>query len=328
MQRIILHIGRHKSGTSAIQRFLGENRAAFAEAGIVIPTLGGFDNPEADEADKVAHHLIAMDFGQSKKALPSQQKEWVSAVAQAAEGYDTLVLSSEAFQNASDFTGLRALCNGRYVEVVCYLREYLDYALSAYAQEVKKSGITSNFFEFERGFDPQLARFMTRWEHFANRCHWRLYDRAQLVGGDVVQDFLEVARLPDPGGPRPEQENPRLGGSLLGFKLMANAAGLHSLKLAQTLEPMARTRPEFRAPLPIGPERQSELRAAREYNRVLQDHFGDLKLPSFAEGAWPLGSPRLSEDFGEILSGLDAMPAITNHPLFRQFIGASHDPPL
>ncbi|RAP40749.1 hypothetical protein BYZ73_13325 [Rhodovulum viride] len=319
IRRLILHIGRHKTGTSAVQRYLAAHRASYAAAGIVVPDFGGYDDPEAEPADRAAHHRIALDCGSGPAAPPERRADWHARLAEAAEGGHTLVLSSEAFQNCSDFGALRALCRDHYVEVVCYLREYLDYALSAYAQEVKKVGLYSGFFEFERGFNPQLARFVTRWEEFANRCHWRLYDRTRFAEGDVVQDFLTTADLPDFGGDRFQSENPRLGGSLLGFKLMANGAGLHSLPLARALDPLATSRPAFRAPWRIGPERQADLRARRDYNATLEALVGEVGLTDLSAGALPFESPGFAADLGQILGALDSLPRVRAHPIFAAF---------
>lgn len=320
IRRLILHIGRHKTGTSAVQRYLADHRAAYAAEGIVVPDLGGDERPDAEPADRAAHHRIALDCGTGPVAEARRRAEaadgWRARLAAAAEGGHTLVLSSEAFQNCGDFAALRALCRDHYVEVVCYLREYLDYALSAYAQEVKKVGLYAGFFEFERGFDPQLGRFVARWEEFANRCHWRLYDRTLLAEGDVVQDFLATAGLPDFGGDRFQSENPRLGGSLLGFKLMANGAGLHSLRLAHALEPLAAARSDFRAPWRIEPGRQAQLRAGRNYNAALEGLVGEVRLADVATGTLPFESPGFAADLTGILAALEGFPALRAHPLF------------
>ncbi|WP_373355955.1 hypothetical protein [Pseudoroseicyclus sp. CXY001] len=319
IQRLILHIGRHKTGTSAIQLYLAAHRAAFAAEGIAIPSTGGFRDAAADPADKVAHHRIAEDFGLARAGDKARRQGWLAEIEAASQGAETIVLSSELFQNANDFLGLRELAAGRHVEVVCYLREYLDYALSAWAQEVKKTGLAAGFFEFERGFNPQIARFCRAWQLFANRCHWRLYD----PGADVVADFLSVTGLPDPGGRQQaagaQRTNPRLGGSLLGFKLLANGAGLHSLALAQALEPLAAARQAWRRPLRLAPDRQAALRT-KDYNAELEALFGELPLRDFSDGAWPFESPDLAKDFAEILAATAEFPAIQRHPLFRPFL--------
>ncbi|ARC87511.1 hypothetical protein [Rhodovulum sp. MB263] len=323
IRRLVLHIGRHKTGTSAVQRYLAGHRAAYAREGIVVPDFGGDEGPEAEPADRAAHHRIALDCCSGPVEEARRRADaadgWRARLAGAAEGGHTLVLTSEAFQNCFDFAALRVLCRDHYVEMVCYLREYLDYALSAYAQEVKKAGLYSGFFEFERGFNPQLGRFVARWETFANRCHWRLYDCSRLAEGDVVQDFLATAGLPDFGGDRYQSENPRLGGSLLGFKLLANGAGLHSLRLARALEPLAAARSDFRAPWRVGAGRQAQLRAGRDYNATLEGLVGEIRLTDAATGTLPFESPGFAADLGAILAALEDFPALRAHPLFALY---------
>ncbi len=191
IRRIVLHIGRHKTGTSAIQRYLADNRAAYADEGVIIPEFGGGEEVDSDLADRVAHHQLARAFAHGTTATPAEHMAWQNALQDAAKGGHTVVLTSEAFQNCTDFSALRRLCQGFYVEVICYLREYLDYALSAYAQEIKKNGLIAGFYEFEHTFAPSLGHFLLRWEEFANRCHWQFYDRNRFIEGDVVQDFLD-----------------------------------------------------------------------------------------------------------------------------------------
>ena len=320
IRRLVLHIGRHKTGTSAIQRYLAEHRAAYAEAGVIVPEFGGFEEDDADPADRVAHHRIALDCGAGTEPDPAARAKWREALTAAAEGGDTLVLSSEVFQNVTNFALLRELTRDFYVEVVCYLREYLDYALSSYAQDVKKVGVLTGFFEYERRFNPQLRQFVARWSEFANRCHWRLYERGRFEGGDVVRDFLKTAGLPDFGGSRFQEVNPRIGGSLLGFKLIANGSGLHSTQLARALEPLASSRPEFRMPWRLDPRQQEALRARRDYNAILRRQVGDFGMVDVSTGALPFNSPTFAADMGEILAALDTFPKLRANPLLAQFV--------
>jgi len=231
-----------------------------------------------------------------------------------------VILTSEAFQNLNDFQSLRILCRGFYVVVVCYLREYLDYVTSAYVQEVKKNGVFSGFLEFQRSFTPNIDRFISRWEEFANECNWRLYQRDRLANGDVVCDFLATAGLPDLGENPYQDENRRFGGSLLGFKLLANGAGLHSLQLMRKLDLVAASNERFQLPLRITPEQQKRLRNKSSYNAVLVERFGDLRLKDFSNGVGPFESSTLDDDFRYIIAEVNEFPRVQNHPLFARFI--------
>lgn len=323
MKQLVLHIGRHKSGTSAIQMYLAEHRAEYASLGIVIPEFGCEDDTDNDASDRVAHHRLANAFAHGGQTTPSELVAWRDALNNAGEMGRTVVLTSEAFQNCANFSALREFCRGFYVVVICYLREYLDYALSSYAQEIKKNGLSAGFFEFERTFNPAIGAFMRRWDEFANHCHWRIYDPERLAEGDVVLDFLNTAGLPDFGGARYRSENPRIGGSLLGLKLMANAAGLHSRALGRAMEPLASARASFRLPWRLLPETQARMRERRDYNSVLVERFGDLTIRDMSYGALPFASPTLASDFREILIALDDFPALREHPLFKVFMEAN-----
>ena len=55
-KRVFLHIGTHKTGTTAIQAFLMKNEQGLRQQGILFPVSG---RPERDASVGFGHHLLA-----------------------------------------------------------------------------------------------------------------------------------------------------------------------------------------------------------------------------------------------------------------------------
>lgn len=124
--KYIIHIGTHKTGSTALQNFLFKNRNKLIEKGVLYPIAGSKDH---------AHHNIAWlaRSGDSKKL-----DEIFSSIDAEAEstGAESVVLSSEEFE----FIRARPLI-ARILKlkptIVMYLRRQDYYLESEYNQHVK-----------------------------------------------------------------------------------------------------------------------------------------------------------------------------------------------
>ena len=283
MRRVILHIGRHKTGTTAIQRFLRKNGPLLADYDLCYPDYGirGF-----------GHHEIGAPI--TRAALSRSQDRAAEIIAGLRNGLDTvvqgqsmpLVISSEAFQNC-DPAVVRALFNGFDVEVVVYLREQVKYLLSAYAQKVQATDYSDTLEEFFLSSSRSTYKdFLDDWERqFPGRIRVKNYDRQELLSGNVVVDFcheflgmdseIVAARCHE------TDANPSLTSDLLEFKLRINQAeplpAEHSIMLFKAL---ARLAVEDRS----GSPRISEALACRvrrryaESNRHIADSYFGRKV--------------------------------------------------
>ena len=252
---IHLHIGRHKTGTSAIQHFLSNNRAALAER--------GFDYPAPLDGTR-AHHSFARALPQAGGRTPW---EVTAADLQELERFTglgrtsgQLIISSERLQSA-DPQAVRALWPGRDLQVIVYLREPLDYMLSSYAQAVHARTLRTSLVDYARRFKLDYTGFVGAWaEAFGeDAIRFRLYERGRMEGGDVRRDLLQVVGL-DPEGLRfgDGEANPSLGPELLEFKGLVNAA--------------------------LDAQRQSQLKIYMRLSRMTGRFPGRLRVsPAFAE---------------------------------------------
>jgi arylsulfatase A-like enzyme len=193
MNTVVLHVGTHKTGTTALQRAFGASRAALWRHGYVLSAALDPDEmarPDLDDARLEAARLrLARDLAAARGAA--------------------LLVSGEAF-SGDVFRGypdtetiahnLRRTLAGCDTRVVVYLRRQDQMLESVYAQSIQQ-GESWSFEEFRSqlpgdAFDwPRLLRAL---ELVAGRSRLlvRVYEKRQLVGGDVVDDFCQLAGIP------------------------------------------------------------------------------------------------------------------------------------
>jgi hypothetical protein len=175
---LILHIGRHKTGTSSLQHFLHANREELKKYGVIYP------EPIAAPA---AHHGIAIAL---KAGLDvSQYREMLHGLR---PHMQNVLLSSEGFQRLRP-RDMRKLCAGYPTMAVVYIREQFSYAWAAYAQRVCAGPETRSFEESLRTYVPDYYKFLSRWLRITKgNLKVRIFERKHLVEGDVVADFCQV----------------------------------------------------------------------------------------------------------------------------------------
>lgn len=323
--RLILHIGRHKSGTSSLQRFLCENRGALAEMGFIYPSaaIRGY-----------GHHLFAEQFsGSALRRTPFEEVReseisvgFLKALREGLERAD-VVVSSEAFQNCRPSL-IAGLFQEFDVQVVVYLREQAGYLMSAYSQRIQAQRESCSLREFERRmFKADYLVFLEKWRlHFGDeRLQVRLFDRSTLLRGDIVFDFtsaclglpaVQVERMRHHGS----DQNPSLGAKLVEFIRRLNmGTTLDDVDRAQVyraLQSMASTG-RYKVPAVLAPDLRDALKAKYDTSnrRVSTQFLGDpdaLRIPDEGENEVDhqalLGDEELESmvaDFVSLVPGLE-----------------------
>lgn len=201
LAKIYLHIGSDKTGSTAIQHTLHNNRQKLSELSYIY-------------ADGLHHYLLAAYFSQQPldldyfrvriesfdlEKVKSEATQFVSSLSQriesATEKY--LILSYEGFTGLTEteFRELKAYLN-RYsddIEVVYYLRPPLSYAPSAVSERIK-FGMPS--WEVH----PPVTYYRPRLTILANvfgkdKLNLRSFNRKALLNSDVVADFINQVGL-------------------------------------------------------------------------------------------------------------------------------------
>ena len=280
LKRVILHIGRQKTGTSSIQHCLHRNIDLLSAVGILYPKHG--------RGGRVAHHDIAKALNpnlQQSQINPTQIAKNILAERQKEE--DIIIVSSEAFQNIRDLANVKeflAALSPETITIICYFREHLDFAISAYRQFVHAQKIYKPFRTYLAGRFESQKNLIENWKNLGDvKLKW--FDHQSLENDDVVVDFLKTAglnlKLPS------LQSNPSIGGDLLFLKLLYNYRGDELLDYNQ-LSSISTIAPEWSNPFPVGDCTASEIRSRSQYNSSVADAIGrEPNLKSFAEYELP-----------------------------------------
>ncbi len=252
-----IHIGRHKSGTTAIQNALSNNVEALLDQGFYYPFSG---------MRGIAHHHISNYFLNPKKSDSNNYPldEYIEALREELEGLDAgtnVIISSEAFQFLREPEKITQFFPKDNVRIVAYIREQVDYAVSVYCQTVHAQLYTNDFETYLRGeFHCNVNLFLNTW---GNVFGWDkvipgVFDRAELVGGDVVSDFLQKLGIDKSALSITKMDpNPTLGGALLEFKRALNHIAAEPKILQDSsysvLSALARQSPEYRRKPSVSP---------------------------------------------------------------------------
>ncbi|UHQ55857.1 hypothetical protein [Microbulbifer sp. YPW16] len=227
MTDLILHIGRHKTGTTAIQRFLAANRDWLAQRGYMYPKTG---------VRGYGHHRIAESMPRRRIGIinaPEARDLASSVLEEIGENSGlTPILSSEAFQQCPPWI-VRHYLRAQQCKVIVYLRNHLSYLPSAYTQKVHATGYSGTLQDFYQEFYKQTdyLKFTRGWERtFPGGVDLRIYDKPQLYRENIVLDFIRHALDIQEEEVSPERlpsgdANPSLNEKVVQFKRHINETG-------------------------------------------------------------------------------------------------------
>jgi hypothetical protein len=205
MARILLHIGLMKTGTTALQETLYENREQLLTQGVLYPSSNVFQSRHVQlvwscVTDQLGSFAKAKYAGTTTSdCIQDIQDELQSS------GATTCIISAEDFslyepgRFAPIIDAFRA-----DLMVIVYLRRQTEMIESMYKQLLKGMGITERFDEFlEKAIEGARAgaspldynHFLRSWSELvgADRLVVRVYDRVARY--DIVGSFLEAAGL-------------------------------------------------------------------------------------------------------------------------------------
>jgi len=177
-KKLFLHVGTHKTGTTALQNFLVVNKQLLRERGVLIPVSGCVDPYSG-------HHNIAWELNDDHRFQSGYGT--LDDLCAEISGSDchTVVVSSEDFEYL--YSRPEALVTLKHrlndarcqVEIILFFREWGEYIISLYA-ELLKHGLDISFRTFKkRILDTGI---------FVMRGNWRFcfyYER-------LVRDFANV----------------------------------------------------------------------------------------------------------------------------------------
>lgn len=226
VKNVYLHIGRGKTGTTAIQSFLSVNREVLLTHDIHYVL--------ADSASwGRGHHGFAKSFidqppaymealGDAERARAAVREELLQV------GAETVLLSSENLTMAN-IEKLALFCEGLFaaatIRIIFFARSQDELAESQYNQMIKAALTEKTFAEFVANEVDELdfAQLLAPWARRFGREN--IITRVFDAEGDVIADFLGCLGLAEP-----------LVGAVPALELSGNASpGFLALEIFRTL---------------------------------------------------------------------------------------------
>lgn len=290
LENLVIHIGMPKTGSTAIQRVMGMNRAMLRDVGIAFPKA-------ASQGD--AHHPVAWAASLARVPRPDIEPlaELLAGLEQELQDGELGIISSEALfhlpmeelQPINEWVGRISSS----VLVVAYVRPPASYHEGWYRQIVKNKGYSLTFPEhLQKKARVRSLHRLTDYERTfgAEKLQVRPFDRSAFPRTDVIADFCKVIGIPESVMTVPENAtfNPSLDAELTEMKARMHSEGFaQSPRLERAFLEWARSRTPSRRSL-FSPDSWREFRdeTADEHRQLLEryglpDDFVDEEPKEF-----------------------------------------------
>jgi hypothetical protein len=202
--RIILHVGPHKTGSSAVQMMCDENRDILAQNGILYPKGRSHGQIGSYFAESRPNYVYCQHSGildiNKRRASDNAYKERLERT-MFKSSLETLVLSYEGFVdlNLVELVRFREFLDkyARDVQVVGYCRHPLSFAPSEISQRCRM-GVPTGLRDARDPPIPLFKDYFAKFQKTFGKEHIHLSDFAaeRVYRGDVRLDFLNQIGLP------------------------------------------------------------------------------------------------------------------------------------
>ena len=162
MKTAYIHIGTNKTGTSSLQYFFYHNSDWLKKKGF-------YYNKE--ETSYFAHHKFALSKA-SNDELKYQEKisdyaSWLKTFILEYQDYDNAIFSSEVFHTLEDLSNVKDFFETYFdkVVVICYVRNFVEYLSSWYAQDVQGVDETRKFSSYIETQKLSYTSFINNWSN-------------------------------------------------------------------------------------------------------------------------------------------------------------------
>ena len=193
-QRVFLHVGPPKTGTTFVQSVLWSNKSRLRGEGVLVPGEG---------ESSAAHFAAAADLRGRKrrKGRPGRPGDWDKLAAEARDWPGTAVISCEWLAFCPDEQVARAIASfgDAEVHVVVTLRDLGRVVPAVWQEQVKN------------GKDFTMAQFLDKLarpeEEAYGKLFWSVHDTRQLLerwGRGLPPERVHLVTLPRPGSPPDE----------------------------------------------------------------------------------------------------------------------------
>lgn len=219
-EKVVLHIGSDKTGSSAIQHYLHENGKSLRDAGCTYPNVG---------LQGSHHYGVAISHGFSTAQFDARLNTLLRSKIMNFSGKS--ILSSEHFWyavNAEPMGNLSATLKDLPVQIVAYLRNHADYHISSAKEHIKWGGMFGPVFHQHLWKRADYEGILNRWQRAFPKSEFSVlsYDREC---DDVVSSFLRMVGV-SARARKSVRINPTPSDQLLAHQLWFNET--YSRKLA------------------------------------------------------------------------------------------------
>ncbi|MEA3492183.1 MAG: hypothetical protein U9R27_09810 [Campylobacterota bacterium] len=203
MKRLFLHIGFHKTGTSALQEYLDENREKLIKNGIFYPKShsslfpGNVDLSWA--FDKTPPSWSSVDKT-NKNDIIKYYKDQIDETS-----CETIIISSEDFVlldgQSDSIEKIRKFFIDYDTKIIAYVREPIEFILSLYSHAVRSRSINCSFKKYiAEKYSFRAADYPTRlqpWIKIFGRENLivKKYLTAEFVNSNLVDDFFAATGI-------------------------------------------------------------------------------------------------------------------------------------
>lgn len=190
VQKLFLHIGASKTGSSAVQQFLRNNYEYFSRNGTLIP-----DAQLGVEARVTGEQVFAF-----QRYITENDSNWLSAKLDVIKNTSAnkVIMSAENLSNLGNHSAFQAMFDDFDTEVILYIRRQDELLTSSWQQWHSK--VDSDFNAWLIKALKSVGhwdRVISDWESVvgAGKVQVRIFDRADMVDGDLISDFLHCVGI-------------------------------------------------------------------------------------------------------------------------------------
>ena len=213
-----LHLGMPKTGTTALQGFVRNNRKLLDQAGLWYMETGR-RNLDGTGRLKISQNMIAFYMNQTDQPMQPYQ----DAMGQEFQAHQdkTCLVSSEMFYTADlpRLAQVFADIPSDQMRVAFYIRRYSDFFEADFKQRAKNGRLPGGSSDYIKARLAAIEGNPDRHSYAGAMARIRsafpevtvvpmLYDRAEMVGGNVVNDFLSRIGVTLPEGVTSPPSNP------------------------------------------------------------------------------------------------------------------------
>ena len=230
--QLYLHVGQHKTGTSALQKFLQINEKVLSQYGILYPKEG--------RNLSGAHHRFFMPT-QIPSNIYSLENN-VDMLIQKERDEKIVLMSTESLSKVRDLSNLQVLRRvAAKIKIIIYLRRQDTYFESAYSQMVKKEH-TGDIRDLIRKGAVNYRKICEHWASFFGKENIivKPYECQQFVNHDLFADFLSIFgidKISEFTIPQ-SNHNPSLSAEAIYFKRLLNQLEIDKRTKSKTQKPL------------------------------------------------------------------------------------------